>query len=531
MTVLTGHNYIARRTSALGSETFTSVNPRTKQAGSVRFHNATAAEIDQAVQAAAAAFQITRQYAAARLAAFLDKVAAEILALGDELLTTADMETALGMPRLTSERGRTTGQLQAFATLLREGSYVEAIIDTALPDRQPAPRPDIRRMLVPLGPVGVFSASNFPFAFATTGGDTASAWAAGCPVIVKAHPGHPATSELFAIAVNRAIQALEFPPGWFSLVQGSTVAVGQALVQHPLLEAVGFTGSLRGGRAVFDTAAQRERPIPVYAEMGSINPVVILPGAIELRADALAEGLVGSVTLGSGQFCTNPGVVFLLQNAHTASFIDLVKSKMESREPGVLLNAQIETGLERAVHATRQLRSVTTLTGGEPVAGDSFRFANTVLETTAEFFIAEPTLQTEHFGPVTLFVRCESVEVLRAGIQALHGSLTGTIHAESSEYDAARIIYGDLQEKAGRLIWNGFPTGVEVVYAQQHGGPYPATSAPGSTSVGMTAIKRFMRPVAYQSMPDALLPEALHNSNPLNIWRTVNGSLTRDAIR
>ncbi len=530
MTNFTGSNFIAGEPSQLGATTFTSVNPRNKQAGSVAFHNATTEEIHAAVTAAADAFEQSRNFSAARLADFLDTAAAEIIALGDELLQTADMETGLGLPRLTGERGRTIGQLQGFAKLLREGTYVEAIIDTALPDRQPAPRPDIRRMRFAIGPVAVFSASNFPFAFAAAGGDTASAWAAGNPVVVKGHPGHPATSELFALAINRAITATGFPAGWFSLLQGATVEVGQLLVQHPLLQAVGFTGSLRGGRAIYDTAAQRPHPIPVYAEMGSINPVVILPAAITARAEALAEGLAGSATMGSGQFCTNPGIVFVQDSAETQSFIQNYRDKMAARPAGVLLNEQIESGLEHAVAATQARPAIHTLTGGYVVDGDSFAYANTVLQTKGTDFIADPALQTEHFGPVTLFVVCSSSDELVTALQSLHGNLTATIHAEPADLDTAQAYVDVLREKVGRLLWNGFPTGVEVVHAQMHGGPYPATTASSTTSVGYTAIQRFMRPVAFQNTPDALLPDALKNTNPLNIWRIVNEVKTKDAI-
>lgn len=530
MTNLSGSNFIAGKASQQGTSTFTSVNPRTRAAGSVRFFNATGHEIDEAVTQAAAAFEITRHYPAERLATFLDRAAVEINELGDELLETADWETGLGIPRLTGERGRTTGQLQAFARLLREGSYVEAIIDTALPDRQPAPRPDIRRMLLPIGPAAVFSASNFPFAFAVAGGDSASAWAAGCPVVVKAHPGHPATSELFALAINRATEAEGFPHGWFSLLHGNGVEVGQTLVQHPLLEAVGFTGSLRGGRALFDTAARRERPIPVYAEMGSINPIVILPGAAARRTEGLAEGLVNSVTLGSGQFCTNPGLILMLDDASTRPFIEVVKEKMAARAPGVLLNEAIERGLAATVARTQARGTVETLTGGTVVEGEACCYANTVLETSGEAFIADAGLQVEHFGPVTLFAVCASREELEAAVRTLHGNLTATIHAEVDEIEVAEALFSLLRERAGRLIWNGFPTGVEVVHAMQHGGPYPATTAPWTTSVGMTAIRRFLRPVAYQNMPDALLPDALKNSNPLGIWRIVNGEMTRGSL-
>ncbi|MEP6986446.1 MAG: aldehyde dehydrogenase (NADP(+)), partial [Chloroflexota bacterium] len=410
-------------------------------------------------------------------------------------------------------------------------SYVEAIIDTAQPDRQPAPRPDIRRMRFPIGPVAVFSASNFPFAFAVAGGDTASAWAAGNPVIVKGHPGHPATSELFALAINRAIAATSFPAGWFSLLQGATVEVGQLLIQHPLLEAVGFTGSLRGGRAIYDTAAQRKRPIPVYAEMGSINPVLIMPGAIAAGADALAEGLAASATLGAGQFCTNPGIVFMLDSAETQNFITTYRDKMAARAPGVLLNEQIESGLEHAVAATQARSTVHTLTGGFVVDGDAFSFANTVMKTSGADFAADAALQIEHFGPVTLFVVAASPDELTTALQALHGNLTATIHAEASELDSAKPYFDLLREKVGRLLWNGYPTGVEVVYAQMHGGPYPATTAPATTSVGFTGIQRFMRPVAFQNLPDQLLPEALRNANPLHIWRIINGVNSKDAIQ
>lgn len=527
---LTGHNIIAGEYSREGERFFTSVNPRTRTPGAVRFHDATPAEIDRAVTAAAAAFEITRRYPAAMLADFLDRIGAEIEALGDALLETTDAETGLGVPRLASERARTTGQLRAFAALLREGSYVDAIIDTARPDRQPTPRPDIRRMLFPIGPVAVFSASNFPYAFAVAGGDTASALAAGCPVIVKGHPGHPATSEMVAGAVNRAVKAAGFPPGCFSLLQGEGVEVGQALVAHPRLEAVGFTGSLRAGRALFDAAARRPRPIPVYAEMGSVNPVVILPGAVEARGAQIAEGLVNSVTLGSGQFCTNPGLVFLVDGPAARRFIDDVKERMAGRAPTVLLNEKIEQGLARAVAETLQRPGVEALTGGAVAPGGGYCYANTVLLTTGRAFREDAALQTEHFGPVTLFVVCASADDLRAALAALHGNLTATIHAETSEMETAAGLFDLLREKVGRLIWNGFPTGVEVVYAMQHGGPYPATTAPWTTSVGLTAIRRFMRPVAFQNMPDALLPPALQNRNPLNIWRIVDHELTRAPI-
>jgi len=530
MFTISGANSIAGHNSRAGTVTFTSVDPRTRTSGHTPFYEATPTEIDRAAITAAASFEITHHYTPSRLAEFLDRVAEEIEGLGEDLLTTADRETALGIPRLTGERARTTGQLRKFAALLREGSYVEAIIDPAQPDRQPAPRPDIRRMLFPIGPVAVFSASNFPFAFGVAGGDTASAFAAGCPVIVKGHPSHPATSELFAHAISRAVVALGFPSGFFSMLQGASIDVGQGLVQHPLIEAVAFTGSLRGGRALFDTAAQRPRPIPVYAEMGSINPVVILPGTIAARGETLASELVASVTLGAGQFCTKPGLVVMLDTPESRAFIDMVRQQMAQRDPGVLLNASVEQGLAHAIEHTLALDGTETLTGGSTVEGGGYCYANTVLATTSRIFRAEADLQAEHFGPVTLFVLCESFEDMQVTLTGLHGNLTASVHASDDEQADAAQICDVLREKVGRLIWNGFPTGVEVGYAMQHGGPYPATTAPASTSVGMMAVKRFLRPVAFQDVPDALHPDALKNANPLGIWRLVDGELTRDPI-
>lgn len=526
----TGGSLIAGEWSREGQSTFGADNPRTGERLARAYLNASPLEIHRAVQAAQAAYDAIRQYPAARLADLLDAIAAGIEALGDDLLTLADQETGLGLPRLTGERARTTGQLRKFGTLLREGSYVEAIIDRAQPDRQPAARPAIRRMLVPVGPVAVFAASNFPFAFSVAGGDTASALAAGCPVIVKAHPGHPGTSDLTAQAIQRAVQAQGFPAGTFALIQGSTVEVGQALVTHPGVCAVGFTGSLRAGRAIYDAAAARPTPIPVYAEMGSVNPMVILPGAIAARGEALAAGLAASVTLGTGQFCTNPGLVFVVRSAETDAFIDAVTAKMQAALPGVLLNRQIQAGLIKAVAGTLSKPRVSKRLGGEPLDGPACGYAHTVLQTDSAAFRADHTLQAEHFGPVTLFVTCDSLDDLRATLTALEGNLTATVHADDGEVETARAVFDVLREKAGRLIWNGFPTGVEVVYAMQHGGPYPATTAPATTSVGMTAIKRFMRPVAYQDLPDALLPDALKDANPLRIWRIVDDHWTDDTL-
>lgn len=524
---ITGANLIGGRPSREGRETFTNVNPHTGEAGQQLFYNSTPDEIQRAVRASSDAYQITRNMQPRTLADFLEGVADEIEALGDALLEVGDWETGLGIPRLAGERARTTDQLRKFGELLREGSYVEAILDTVPPLPSPSLRPSLRRMLFPIGPVAVFAASNFPFAFSVAGGDTASAWAAGCPVVVKAHPGHPATSEWFGLAINRAIRSCDFPAGFFSLLQGENIEVGQNLVKAPGIAAVAFTGSLRAGRAIYNLAASRPKPIPVYAEMGSINPVIILPGAADERAEEILVGLTNSATAGTGQFCTNPGLVLMLDDEQTQRFVGEYVEKMNNAPPGVLLNEKIESGLAQAVQETLSHPAVECLVGGKVIGGQTFSFEATVMQTTSEAFRQNEQLQKEHFGPATLFVLCPDFEDLLTTAELLPGSLTATVHAGMEEFEAAAQLYDKLREKAGRLIWNGFPTGVEVAHAMQHGGPYPATTAPATTSVGMMAIKRFLRPVAFQNMPDELLPKALQDENPLGIWRMVDGTMTR----
>ena len=519
---LTGHNFIAGTRSAEGSAVFYSVDPRSKAARSQPFYETTRAEVDRAVDAAAAAFDQIRSYPSARIADLLEEMAAAIEALGDELLHTADGETGLGLPRLTGERARTTDQMRAFAGLLRAGTYLRAIVNTAEPGQ-----PSVRQMQFPVGPVAIFAASNFPFAFAVPGGDTVSAIAAGCPVVVKAHPGHPATSELIATAMSAAVAAQGFPPGMFSMIQGSGIDVGGWLVANDGIEAVGFTGSLRGGRAIYDVAAARARPIPVYAEMGSVNPVVITQAALQNRGDSIAADLVGSITLGTGQFCTNPGLILLEDSQLSQDFIGMVTAQMSAAPQGVLLNQAIENGLSQAMTKTRGNPHISILTGGEAVADSAFFcFHNTVMQTSAAAIRGDDSLQIEHFGPVTLFVVCDDMDDLRATVDALEGNLTSTVQAEEDEMESIADLLHQLREKAGRVIWNGFPTGVAVVPAMQHGGPYPATTAPGTTSVGMNAIYRFMRPIAFQNVPDALLPPPLQDANPLGILRLVDDVYT-----
>ncbi|WP_437779027.1 aldehyde dehydrogenase (NADP(+)) [Sorangium sp. So ce1097] len=481
------------------------------------YRDATADEIDAAARAAAAAAQAFAGLAPEVRARFLETAADEIMALGDPLIQTAHRETGLPVARLEGERGRTTGQLRLFAAVVREGSWVDARIDPALPDRKPLPRPDVRRMLRPIGPVAVFGASNFPLAFSVAGGDTASALAAGNPVVVKAHPAHPGTSDLVASALRSAVQKAGLPAGVFGMVHGASPEVSLALVRHEAIQAVGFTGSTRAGRALFDAAAARPRPIPVFAEMSSINPLVVLPGALRERRDAIAEGLASSCTLGVGQFCTKPGLVLGLASPEWDAFARSVADRARAIAPGVMLHAGIQQSFDRAV---RELKGVEWLTdAGARVA-----------RVSAADFARQPHLAHEIFGPYTLLVAASDRGELLQLLGALEGQLTATLHGTDDDLAAAQDLVDVLGRVAGRLVFNGYPTGVEVSHAIHHGGPYPASSDARFTSVGSAAIFRFARPVCYQACPPALLPRELRDENPLGISRLVDGRPTRDPI-
>jgi alpha-ketoglutaric semialdehyde dehydrogenase len=488
---------------------------------------ATAAHIDAALAAAELAFQEYRAVPAERRAALLEQIAAEIEALGDELLAAAHAETALPVAeRLAGERARTVKQLRLFAGLARDGSWVDARIDRANPDLRP-PRPDIRRMLIPIGPVAVFSASNFPLAFSVAGTDTASALAAGCPVVVKAHPAHPATSELTARAVSRAIDHLGLPPGIFSLLQSTRNDIAIALVQHPLTSAVAFTGSLSAGRALFDAGAARRHPIPVYAEMGSVNPVFVLPGALAERAEAIADGLAQSVTLGVGQFCTCPGLAAGLGDAAFDRFADRVEQLITSAPPGTMLYPRILQSYDAGWQKLSAIAGVRSVRGQVADGEAGAKARPTVLATDADTFFAHHALGQEVFGPSTVVVRCDSRRQLEDLARGLEGQLTATIHGTPADLAEHAALVAILERKAGRLIFNGFPTGVEVCASMQHGGPYPATTDARSTSVGSAAIERFARPVAYQNFPAAAMPPELQDANPRQLWRMVDGEMTR----
>jgi 2,5-dioxopentanoate dehydrogenase len=438
-------------------------------------------------------------------------------------------ETALPKDRLTGERGRTVNQLKLFAEVVREGSWVEARIDLAQPARQPLPKPDIRRMLIPLGPVVVFAASNFPLAFSVAGGDTASAFAAGCPVVVKAHPAHPATSELVGRAVARAVAATGLPAGSFSLLHGVSHELGLGLVKHPLTKAVGFTGSLRAGRALFDAAGQRPEQIPVYAEMGSINPVFMLPGALRERAEALAEGVKGSVTLGTGQFCTCPGLAVGLRDENFARFADKLGNLMQSTPPAPMLYPAIAQGYAAGVAKLSSLAGLQAVTAQAAADVSKNEAGAALFATDAQTFQQHDELSEELFGPATVLVSCDSRAELEQLARKLEGHLTATIHGTAEDLIEYRWLVDILVTKVGRLIFNGYPTGVEVCPSMQHGGPYPATTDARTTSVGTAAIQRFARPVAYQNFPQEALPPELQNDNPRGIWRLVDNQLTSES--
>ncbi len=515
---LQGRSLIAGSVAAQrDGNVFYAFDPRDGKRLETPFYSASIEDVDRAVVAATDAFAALATTSGQERGRLLRAIADGIDASAEQLIEQAQRETALPTPRLTGETARTSGQMRLFASVVEEGSWVMARIDTANPARTP-PKPDIRSMLRPLGPVAVFGASNFPLAFSVAGGDTASALAAGNPVVVKAHPAHPGTSELMGHIVAGAIRACGLPAGLFSLLFDGGYEVGSALVQHPGIRAVGFTGSLRGGRALMDLAASRPDPIPVYAEMGSTNPVFVLPGAMKERGEQLAEGLHGSFTLGGGQMCTKPGVVFLPE-ADSAGFIQRLRSATEGGAAFQMLTGGIASAYKTAVGHREKLHTA------KGAGGESGFWAQPVLlETTSAEFFADPLLAEEVFGPTTLVVNCDERGAMLKAAQSLQGHLTASILGTEEDLAANKELLQILESKVGRVIFNGFPTGVEVCHAMVHGGPYPATSDGRSTSVGSQAIFRFARPVAYQGLPESALPDALKSANPLKILRLWNGT-------
>ena len=487
------------------------------------FGEATDADVDAAGRLAAEAFEEYRRNSTGERAKFLRAIGSGIEALGEELVDRANRETALGVERLRGERGRTVAQLRMFADLIEKGSWVDARIDRTNPDRKPVPKPDVRRMKVPIGPVAVFGASNFPLAFSAAGGDTASALAAGCTVVVKAHPAHPGTSEMVAGAIAKAAREADVPPGVFSMLHGRKPELSLALVRHPSIEAVGFTGSLKAGRALFDAAAARPRPIPVHAEMGSLNPLFLLPGAAAERGRLIAEGLRQSVTLGVGQFCTKPGVVVAMDDEASRRFVATASELWQAAPPGTMLHAGIRGAFVEGARRLGEVAGVTTAAAA-PAGSQA---TPTLFVTDAATFEKHEHLREELFGPATLVVLSPDRDQMLGIARQLSGHLTATIHGTEEDLRRFPDLIDVLQSKVGRLVFNGFPTGVEVCQSMHHGGPYPATTDVRFTSVGTAAIERWVRPVCYQNFPQDALPEELQDANPRHIWRLVDGQWTR----
>lgn len=483
--------------------------------------------IDSIMQKASEAFKIYRKVSGKEKALFLRTIAQNILDLGDSLIQIAHQETNIPEARLIGERARTCFQLETNARLLEEGSWVEARIDTALPDRQPMPRPDIRKMLIPIGSVVVFGASNFPFAYSTAGGDTASALAAGCPVVVKGHPAHAKTSEMVAETVLKAVSACGLPDGTFAHVAGHSFEVGRALVLHPVTKAVGFTGSLNGGKALFDLANQRPEPIPVFSEMGSINPVVLMPQKLNAEASQVALTYANSITLGMGQFCTNPGLILAIDNPDLDTFIETLSQAIEQVAPAAMLNAGIYQNFEGKRTVAQSQEGVKTEIESLIEKTGIIQAIPTIASVSSSIFLENPTLHQEVFGPYSLIVKCTDLDNLLQVIEHLEGQLTATLIATEEELQENPAIFETLRNICGRLIFNGVPTGVEVCYAMQHGGPFPATTDARFGAVGPDAIKRWVRPASFQNFPENLLPAELQSQNPLNIWRIVNDEWTR----
>lgn len=519
-------NIIGFSTSGRGDTFTVGMNPATGEPLSGKFPGATVDELNQTVTKAQDAAAVYGKMSGEEKAEFLNAIAEEIENLGDALVERCCAESGLPEARILGERGRTTGQLRMFADLVAEGSWLEATIDTAQPDRAPVPKPDLRRMVVPMGPVVVFAASNFPLAFSTAGGDTASALAGGNPVIVKAHGAHPGTSALVGEAIIKAAQRTGMPDGVFSLLHGSGQIVGQGLIQHPGVKAAGFTGSEHAGRTLFDLANQRPEPIPFFAEMGSINPVLLLPSAF--NSDT-AEMLAGSITMGVGQFCTNPGLIVSTASAGLDQFVKVLGEALSKLDAGVMLTERICKSYNDSVESTLSQQGIAVESRAE--GGDGPNLGQpTLASVSGETFLANPALAKEVFGPFSMVVKCKDTTELEAVMTSLEGQLTGSVIGSEDELNQYHSAIETMESKVGRIIYNGVPTGVEVCPSMHHGGPYPAASDSRFTSVGTGAIKRFVRPVSFQSWPDKLLPAELQNGNPLNIWRLVDNDWTKDPV-
>lgn len=519
---LHGRHFVAGAAETGSGETFTAVDPISGSPLAPDYAEASGEQVDRACEAAGAAASVLRATPPKARAELLRAIAAGLLELGDELVERVSAETALPRQRVENERGRTAHQLELFAAQVEEGSWVDAHIDRADPDRKPMPKPDVRRMLVGIGPVAVFGASNFPLAYSVAGGDTASALAAGCPVVVKGHPAHPGTSEIVGRLIRDRVAAAGLPAGTFSLLHGRSNATGSRIVQHPAIAAVGFTGSHRGGRALFDLAAARPAPIPVFAEMGSMNPVLILPRALKNRGKEIAAQLASSATLASGQFCTSPGLVAWCDGAGADAFAATLGEALGGSTAGPTVHPTIRDGYERALAELGEL-PVEVEAAGAAAEDVATAVTPQLLVAEAAAVTANPRLRSEIYGPAVLAVPCSTPAELFAIASSMHGHLTATVHGDGDDFVEFREPIEVLRTRVGRLIANGVPTGVEVCSAMVHGGPYPAATDARFSAVGHTAILRWARPVCWQDWPHDLLPEELQDGNPRKIRRTVGG--------
>lgn len=494
------------------------------------FKDATEKEINLVMEKSWHAFLVYKKFSLKQRPDFMRTIAAELENIRSSVVPVAMEETHLPEGRLNGELTRTIFQLNNYAKAAEEGSWLDARIDTALPERKPAPKSDLRKMLVPLGPVVVFGSSNFPFAYSTAGGDTACAFAAGCPVIVKAHPAHAHTSEIVADAILKAAEKCKMPEGIFAHVHGDSFEVGKALVMHPLTKAVGFTGSLLGGRALFDIANQRKEPIPVFAEMGSINPVFLMQDKLQHEAESVAKTYAASITQGVGQFCTNPGLIIGMEGEGLDTFISVLSGEMKKIEPANMLHPGIAKAFWQKRKQALEQKGVHTEATSE-TEPEQLQGAPTLASASANAFLNNPVLHQEVFGPYSLIIKCKNAEEMKQVALHIEGQLTSTLMATNEDISKYPEILETVQNICGRLIMNGVPTGVEVCLSMQHGGPYPATTDSRFTSVGADGIRRFGRPLCFQNFPDHLLPNELQNANPLGIWRTVNDQLTKDKIK
>lgn len=518
---ITGDPIIGDDAASSSEKEFRATNPSTGEQLSPAFALATAADVDRACRLADEAFDVYRSASLDARAAFLERIADNVEAIGPELLERAVEETGLPRFRLQGEFTRTVNQLRLFARVVRSGEWLDLRVDEAIPDRQPLPRPDIRLRQIGLGPVAVFGSSNFPLAFSVAGGDTASALAAGCPVVVKGHLAHPGTGELAGRAVRKAVIDSGLPEGVFALLPGAN-ETGAVLVAHPAIKAVGFTGSRAGGIALCEIAARRKEPIPVYAEMSSVNPVFLFPAALKKRTDELAAGFVGSLTVGAGQLCTNPGILVAVDGEDLNAFVESSAQLVAKTEAGPMLTPGIHAAFDRGVQTLHGHSGVRRVAVGKS-SGEVNRSPATFFETSVPEFLSDPHLAEEVFGASSLLIRCANLDEFVELAESLEGQLTATLHIDEQDYSDASRLVPVLERKVGRILANGWPTGVEVSDAMVHGGPFPATSDSRTTSVGTMAIRRFLRPVSYQNLPGQLLPRELAPESVESLPRIANG--------